>query len=892
MPNAPGPKKLPPAEHGRQKPPGSRWAWLPSWLQRILLSVFDSALIRRIAANSGYLFSATGIAAILGIGQNILAGRLLGVQGWGLLATIILFTSVVNKFASFRMSELVIKYVGKFSEEKDEEGAAAVFKAAALAEIGASLFAFTLVVVLSPLAARYLAKDPATTGWFMLYGLIILANLIAESSTGLLQIYNRYPQIAIANVVGSAVTLAITAVVFIAFESGQANLATAPLTQGQAMPYVLFAYVIGKICGASTLTVQALHTAGKNLGSGWWTAPLKKLQSDSRELVHFAVSTNISATLSLVNKDAEILWVSLFRSTTEAGYYKTALSLINLVTMPVSPLPQATYPELSRAAANKNWQSMVDTLKRSSLLAGGFTLGISVVLALFGQQLILLLYNNPDFLPAYPALLILIPGFLMANTFFWNRIALLALGKPDFPTKLNLVLAICKMLGILLLVPRFGYLANAALLSASYLIGVSIAAWKTRSVLRRYKAESCEGDNANYVRTPTFARLRIGYVLPSLGKRAGWRTHTLGLLQTLSLYSELEPVLFVAESDEVEARRLFPEREIYSLPCTQSSWLSNPRGLSSLLACWLAIRKGKYPVLDLVHSFEAYPTGLVGHWLSRRAGCKHILTAHGTYGIAASQHKMDKLAYRAVLRQAEAICPVSNGTAAQMQRLFGKELNGKRVTPIWNGNDFTSKIAFNGSAHAADRQTPVLLTVGDVKPRKGQDVSLAGFRIVQREFPDAEYWIAGDDHPGSAFTRQLQESIQTEGLHGVRFLGMVSDEELQRCYRSASVFVLTPRQVGVNFEGFGLVYLEAGAYGLPVVASRSGGVSEAVKDCVTGLLADEGDVEGTAGAILRLLRDGGLRRRLGEANRLWAEELTWERAAKEQYRVYLEVLNP
>ncbi len=491
MPSVPGPEKLPRAERGREKPPGPRRAWLPGWLQRILRAVFNSALIRRIAANSGYLFSATGIAAVLGIVQNILAGRLLGIQGWGLLATIILFTSVVNKFASFRMSELVIKYIGKFSEEKDQEGAAAVFKAAALAEIGASLVAFTLVVALSPLAATYLAKDPTTTGWFMLYGLIILANLIAESSTGLLQIFNRYPQIAIASVVGTAVTLALTAVVFIAFDGG-----ATPALQSQALPYVLAAYVLGKVSGASTMTFQALRTAGKNLGPHWWGAPLKKLKTWSRELVNFAISTNISATLSLVNKDAELLWVSLFRSTTEAGYYKTALSLINLVTMPVSPLPQATYPELSRAVANKNWQSMVDTLKRSSLLAGSFTLGISVVLAIFGQQLILLLYNNPDFLPAYPALLILIPGFLVANTFFWNRIALLALGKPDFPTRLNLILAGFKLLGIFLLVPHFGYLANAALLSASYLIGVSIAAWKTRALLRQQKSQPCEGGGA------------------------------------------------------------------------------------------------------------------------------------------------------------------------------------------------------------------------------------------------------------------------------------------------------------------------------------------------------------------------------------------------------------
>ncbi len=390
----------------------------------------------------------------------------------------------------------------------------------------------------------------------------------------------------------------------------------------------------------------------------------------------------------------------------------------------------------------------------------------------------------------------------------------------------------------------------------------------------------------------TFARLRVGYVLPSLGKRAGWRTHTLGLLQALSL-RELEPTLFVAEGELKEAQRLFPDWKIFGLPCTQSAWLSNPRGLVKLLNCSFTIRSRRWPQLDLVHSLEAYPTGLVGCWLSRRAGCSHVLTAHGTYGIAASKCTLDRLAYQGVLRQVQVICPVSNGTAAQMQRLFARELSGKRVVPIWNGNDFTQRIPRSDALQRqADPQAPVLLTVGDVKARKGQDVSLAAFKVVQKEFPAAEYWIAGDTHPGSAYTRLLQEYVQKEALSGVRFLGMVSDEELQRCYRSASVFVLTPRQVGVNFEGFGLVYLEAGAYGLPVVASRCGGVAEAVQDGKTGLLADEGDVAGTAQALLRLLRDGELRRRLGEANRLWAEELTWERAAEKQYRVYLDVLKP
>jgi O-antigen/teichoic acid export membrane protein len=98
----------------------------------------------------------------------------------------------------------------------------------------------------------------------------------------------------------------------------------------------------------------------------------------------------------------------------------------------------------------------------------------------------------PEFLPAYPALLILLAGLLVANTFYWNRTALLAIGRPDFPTKVNFVLAISKVALTLLLVPRFGYLVNAALLSGSYLFGVSVSVFKFRSEVERLEQEPSE----------------------------------------------------------------------------------------------------------------------------------------------------------------------------------------------------------------------------------------------------------------------------------------------------------------------------------------------------------------------------------------------------------------
>jgi O-antigen/teichoic acid export membrane protein len=441
----------------------SSYAWLRGQFHRI----FSNELIRRVVKNSGYLFSATGISAALSFVQNILVARLLGPAGLGVLAAITQFTTVVNNLASFRMGELVIKYIGEYTENHQPQMAAAVFKAAAAVEMVASLAAFALAWLLAPLGARYLAKDAGLAPWFILYGLIILANLISESSTGLLQIFDRYRSMASISVVQSVFTLALIILAY--------------FTQG-SMLEVLLAYIVGKVIGAVGLTLLAIQEANHRWGGAWWRTPLGLLRPQARQLVKFAVSTNLSGSLSLINKNSDILWISFFRTPAETGFFKQAQGLVNLVQLPVSPLPQATYPELSREVARKNWKNVRYVLRQGSFLAGSFTLVAALLLAVFGRQIIIHLYR-PEFLPAYPALLIMLVGFLVANTFYWNRTILLALNHPDFPTKVNLVVAILKTAGILLLVPGFGYLAGAALLSASYLLGVSLSVWKARQVI-------------------------------------------------------------------------------------------------------------------------------------------------------------------------------------------------------------------------------------------------------------------------------------------------------------------------------------------------------------------------------------------------------------------------
>ncbi len=425
--------------------------------------VLANPLIGRVLKNSAYLFSASGIAIALSFFQNLLVVNLLGPYGFGVLGAIVKFTSVLNKLASFRMQELVVKYIGAFGEHGEQERAAAVFRAAVLVEAASSLLSLGIILLLAPWGARFLAKDITTSGWFMLYGLIVLGNFMFESASGLLHISDRFRNLAVLQVVQSLVTLALIGYVF---------------WRGGHLFEVLLAYMAGKLIYGLGMAAMALVEAARRWGARWWLAPLSSLRGMGGELVRFAVSTNISATINLVNKDSEELWVSFFRGPLETGYYKQALALSNLVLLPVAPLPQATYPELSREAARQNWSNLRYVLRQGSRLAFTYTLLAALGLLIFGRPLIERLYGA-EFLPAYPALAVLLAGLLVANTFYWNRTALLALGRPGFPTKVNAIAALLKIGLAFLLIPRFGYLASAALLSGYYFLSIGLNFWKT-----------------------------------------------------------------------------------------------------------------------------------------------------------------------------------------------------------------------------------------------------------------------------------------------------------------------------------------------------------------------------------------------------------------------------
>jgi O-antigen/teichoic acid export membrane protein len=421
-------------------------------------SWFQDRLFVGVLKNSGYLFSSHSIAAVLGFIQGVFAARLLGVDGYGLVSgTVIAFASNTNRLISFRMNEVVVKAFHQHMAEDRKDRAAAAVKGAAVIETVTSIIAYGMVLLLAPLAARYLAKDPSAAGLFSFYGIALLSNFAFETSSGVLQANNRFKRIAAANLVQSILTAVL---IFLAFLM-------------KAGPFeVLGAYLVGKTFTGLAVVVLAFQTMDNVLGKGWWRASLR-LVTDWKEKLRFALSTNLSGTVNLAVRDSETIIIALFRSQAEVGYFRLALGLINMVMTPVDPLIWPTYTEITRTIARKEWQVTRSLLKKVSTISAAWTLAVGGGLALLGWWLIPTVYGA-EFAPTYPALVILLVGYGFANIFQWNRPLLLALGMPGYPVKVSALLGVVKTFLTFTVMPFYGYIAEAAILTVYFVTSIGM----------------------------------------------------------------------------------------------------------------------------------------------------------------------------------------------------------------------------------------------------------------------------------------------------------------------------------------------------------------------------------------------------------------------------------
>jgi O-antigen/teichoic acid export membrane protein len=428
----------------------------------------NDPLFLKILRSSGSLFSNNTLALGLIVLQGVMATRLLGPAGFGLIGVVMAFASTVNSLFSFRMSELVVRYGGEYLERGEKDKASAVIKAAGLTEALVSLIAFLVVVFTAHLAEVHLAKTENIAWMFTVFALGLLANFNTETSTGVLQITDRIKLQGTINLAQAILTTLIIAGAF--FFNGSITI-------------VLIAYLVGKsVIGLGLFTAAQIQLR-KHLGAGWYRAPFSVLTS-TRELVRFAFSSNMSATIIKLFRESELIWVGFFLDTTAVGYYRVAYTIVHFLAIPADPLIATTFPEINRFAVEKAWNKLKSFLKRITAFSFAYNFALGAGLILFGQ-LAIRIYSGADYLAAYPALVALTIGLVFNYILFWNRPLLLSLGLPEFPIYATLAAGIIKLALSFWLVPRYGIVAAGALLSFYYIASVGLMVLRGMVEIRR-----------------------------------------------------------------------------------------------------------------------------------------------------------------------------------------------------------------------------------------------------------------------------------------------------------------------------------------------------------------------------------------------------------------------
>ncbi len=440
---------------------------------------FNDRVLRRVLRNSVYLILSNLISVFL----TIFITRKLGVYNYGVLGLVTSYVTNVNKLFSFRMNEVVVRYVGEAYVNQDHPKTGALIKFAAGVEAVTSLFAFLFMVCTARLGAKIFLDDPELSGLIFFYGISILGGIVMETANGILRVINRYRSIALISLVQNVI------VALIVYFSTKQNL---------GLYGILTAYLVGKILLGVVPVILCMLWLPGFIGHKWWKAPLSLIE-DKKSILKFTVSTNISSTINLLARDGELLWVGGLLSPLAAGYYKTAMTVINMVLTPINPMIDTSYPEMNRAIIQKNWSKIRRLLRKITTLSAIWTGAAFVGLLFLGKPLLFHEVVLPgftfqifreEFLPAYDLIMILMIGYGTANVLFWNRTLLLTFSEADYATMVSFYTMIAKLFLTVVLVPRGAYYIEAILLSAYLAVSVVIMTIRGLYDLRKAEKET------------------------------------------------------------------------------------------------------------------------------------------------------------------------------------------------------------------------------------------------------------------------------------------------------------------------------------------------------------------------------------------------------------------
>lgn len=281
--------------------------------------------------------------------------------------------------------------------------------------------------------------------------------------------------------------------------------------------------------------------------------------------------------------------------------------------------------------------------------------------------------------------------------------------------------------------------------------------------------------------------------------------------------------------------------------------------------------------VDTVWFGAAAPLALLAD-RARSAGASRVVASTHGHEVGWSMVPVARSALRRIGETADVVTYVSRYTRGRFAAAFGPRARLEHLPPGVDTGVFRPDPAVRGELRSRHRlgERPVVVCVSRLVPRKGQDMLIRSWPRIRASVDGAALVIVG----GGPYGDELRGLAQATGVQSdVVFTGGVPGSELPGYYAMADLFAMPcrTRGAGLDVEGLGIVFLEASATGIPVVAGRSGGAPETVLDGETGRVVDGRDEDQIVTAISGILADPALAARMGQAGRSWVErDWNWE----------------
>lgn len=273
----------------------------------------------------------------------------------------------------------------------------------------------------------------------------------------------------------------------------------------------------------------------------------------------------------------------------------------------------------------------------------------------------------------------------------------------------------------------------------------------------------------------------------------------------------------------------------------------------------------------------AAPLGLLSRGL-RKVGVNHMVALTHGHEVWWSKVWPFTLAMKFISRQVNHLTYLGEYTRSAISRSVTEQAaaNMVKIAPGIDTDHFSPQDASELRRELGLTNKKVIVSVGRLVHRKGQDVLIEAMPNIIQEVPEAHILMIGE----GPYRSYLETRVKTLGLQErVTFIGRIQYAELPRYICAGEVFVMPSRSrlAGLEVEGLGIVYLEASACGLPVIAGNSGGAPDAVLVGETGLVVEGTNTEAVASAVVELLLDPKRSQAMGLAGREWIiKEWRWD----------------